>query len=151
MRLAGYPFASLRIVCFKCRRQGVYRTARLAERFGADCPLEYLREHLAGGCPDFYRVSAGTPVCGAHFPDLAKSNPREAFLRSLVDFTPPETVRAMWPFSVELTGAHDPRVVARAADRDVGRAAWEAAVKVHSKRTVIWLVGTVKLGQSMPE
>ncbi len=47
MRLDEYPFVCLRIACFRCRRQGVYRTARLAERLGAACPLETVRERLA--------------------------------------------------------------------------------------------------------
>ena len=80
MRLDAYPFVCLR------PRALPHGTARLAERFSAACPLERLREQLAGTCPDYYRKSAGVPVCGAHFPDLHKLNSREAFLSNADGF-----------------------------------------------------------------
>ncbi|MCF4127556.1 hypothetical protein HBB12_019620 [Methylobacterium sp. SyP6R] len=55
-------------------RQGSYRLARLAQRFGADTPLERVLEGIARDCsyppPDKVRGNQYQPRCHAYFPDL---------------------------------------------------------------------------------
>lgn len=45
-RLRDYPFVVVRVACGICGRQGTYRLADLAERYGAVCTLDILLEHI---------------------------------------------------------------------------------------------------------
>jgi len=78
-RLWQYPYIIVRIACRVCRRQGQYRLARLAERYGADSSLDDLLEQLAKDCPwrdpKVRRKAKGGEGCGAHFPDLRDPTP----------------------------------------------------------------------------
>ena len=76
MRLSEYPYVVVRVGCSKCHRQGAYRLARLADRYGAETTLPHLIEALAADCelreakrPNIY------DRCGAFFPDLAGGRP----------------------------------------------------------------------------
>lgn len=69
--LADYPFVVVNVDCTLCSRTGRYRLARLVDRYGADCRLDNLLDHLAGDCR--YRERPRHPIkpgCGARFPDL---------------------------------------------------------------------------------
>lgn len=69
--LATYPYVVVRLDCTLCRRQGRYRLARLADKYGANCTLKELLELLAGDCR--YRGRQRHPIrpgCGARFRDL---------------------------------------------------------------------------------
>ncbi len=73
--LAQYPFVIVRVACGMCEhRQGSYRLARLAQRFGADTPLERVLEGIAHDCPypppDKVQGNQYHPRCHAYFPDL---------------------------------------------------------------------------------
>ncbi|MGY2053200.1 hypothetical protein [Methylobacterium sp. JK268] len=73
--LAEYPFVIVRVACGICAsRQGSYRLARLAEKYGADTPLERVLEGIAHDCsyppPDKVRGNQYHPRCHAYFPDL---------------------------------------------------------------------------------
>ncbi|WP_043748487.1 hypothetical protein [Methylobacterium nodulans] len=72
---AQYPFVIVRVACGVCvSRRGSYRLARLAEKFGADTPLERVLEGIAHDCPypppDKVRGNQYVPRCHAYFPDL---------------------------------------------------------------------------------
>lgn len=79
--LARYPFVVVRIACDFCpERRGAYRLARLAEKFGADTPLELVLERIAHDCPypAPYRARGNQyhARCHAHFPDLTRPAPK---------------------------------------------------------------------------
>ncbi len=75
--LATYPYVVVRLDCALCSRRGRYRLARLADRYGANCPMAELLDMLAGDCkwrgvrPRHPRL----PACGARFPDLRGPSP----------------------------------------------------------------------------
>ncbi|MFE1603310.1 hypothetical protein [Methylobacterium sp. ID0610] len=76
--LAQYPYVIVRVACGMCAsRRGSYRLARLAERFGADTPLERVLEGIAADCPypppDKVRGNQYHPRCHAYFPDLVEA------------------------------------------------------------------------------
>lgn len=48
--LSSYPFVIVRIACDLCGRAGQHRLARLAAKFGAECPLDEVLARLAGDC-----------------------------------------------------------------------------------------------------
>jgi hypothetical protein len=50
-RLSSYPFVIVRIGCSLCGRNGAYRLARLAAKYGPEIPLDQLLEELALDCP----------------------------------------------------------------------------------------------------
>jgi hypothetical protein len=66
------------IICAKCRRRGVYSTARLRERWG-DIPMPRLLTELSADCPERQAI---TPRCSAVFDDPigARSGLRQASL-----------------------------------------------------------------------
>lgn len=72
--LADYPYVIVRLGCAFCpRRRGVYRLARLAERYGANARLDAVRRDLARPCPRL--ANAGTslrPGCRVAFVDLMR-------------------------------------------------------------------------------
>ena len=80
MRLADYPFILVRISCEKCRREGSYKLARLAEAYGAGIELDELAEILTRDCArrnderTRFKRNAG-PACFAEFPDLRIPRP----------------------------------------------------------------------------
>ena len=76
--LADFPYVLVRIGCLQCPRQGRYRLARLAERYGAAITLLELLERLSENCP--IRATHGAPGiarCGALFPDLSGGGPAD--------------------------------------------------------------------------
>ncbi|CAH1658839.1 conserved hypothetical protein [Hyphomicrobiales bacterium] len=50
-KLSDFPWVWVRIGCDVCHRSGKYRLARLAERFGAEIPLDDLVRQLSIDCP----------------------------------------------------------------------------------------------------
>lgn len=48
--LATYAFVTVRVACRNCKRRGVYRLARLAERFGADATLDNVLITITADC-----------------------------------------------------------------------------------------------------
>lgn len=55
-----------------CPRQGSYRLARLADKYGAEIRMPDLLAYLAGDCRYWGRSRyPGIPGCGAYFADLA--------------------------------------------------------------------------------
>lgn len=78
--LAEYPFVVVRVACALCaRRRGSYRLARLAEKFGANTPIEDVLERIAFDCPypppHKARGNQYVPKCHAYFPDLQRPVP----------------------------------------------------------------------------
>ena len=63
--LAYYPYVTVRIGCAPCRREGVYRLARLAATYGSEIALPELLARLTAQCA--YR---GSVHCAARFTDL---------------------------------------------------------------------------------
>ena len=50
--LSDFPWVIVRVGCSLCpRRNGHYRLARLAEKFGADAPLSDVLDRIAFDCP----------------------------------------------------------------------------------------------------
>ncbi|MGY2049533.1 hypothetical protein [Methylobacterium sp. JK268] len=75
--LAGYPYVVVRVACPLCpHRQGSYRLARLAAKFGPDRPLDEVLDRIAFDCPWRPARRPGNPcvpVCKARFVDLDAS------------------------------------------------------------------------------
>jgi hypothetical protein len=74
-RLSSFPFVIVRIGCSLCGRNGAYRLARLAAKYGPEIPLDQLLERLAVDCPwrrGRRRQASGKddPECRARFVDL---------------------------------------------------------------------------------
>lgn len=79
-RLSDYPWVVVRLRCRYCQRQGSYRLARLAAKFGAEIGLEDLLDKLAFDCPWRRDPADGPPgkydpKCGACFIDLDGAPP----------------------------------------------------------------------------
>jgi hypothetical protein len=81
-RLSYFPWVIVRVDCPLCpHRRGLYRLARLAEKFGADIQLCDLLDRIALDCPRKslpWERPAGQydPHCKAQFTDLeATSRP----------------------------------------------------------------------------
>jgi len=70
--LADYPLVVVRLGCAFCtHRRGVYRLARLAERYGARASLDRVRRDLAKPCPRLaYAGTSLKPGCRVAFVDL---------------------------------------------------------------------------------
>ncbi len=71
-RLSDYPYVIVRFSCIFCpTRRGVYRLARLAERFGAEASLDLVRETISANCPRRRtRGNQYVPRCHAWFTDI---------------------------------------------------------------------------------
>lgn len=69
--LASFPFVTVRLRCRLCSRQGQYRLARLAAKYGAEIEMRALLAQLAGDCRYWAPRHPGRPGCGAFFVDLA--------------------------------------------------------------------------------
>lgn len=74
-RLDQFPFVRVRLACLHCpHKHGDYSLARLAERYGADAPLDDVLHDLTRACK--WQVPPGTkrrkyvPYCRAHYVDL---------------------------------------------------------------------------------
>lgn len=69
--LANYPYVVVNVRCRLCSRQGSYRLAKLADRYGAWMSTPALLEALAGDCKYWGRPRHPIlPGCGAYFCDL---------------------------------------------------------------------------------
>lgn len=71
-RLSDYPYVIVRVSCMFCpHRRGIYRLARLAERFGAEASLDEVRSAITAGCPRHCaRGNQYVPRCHAWFTDI---------------------------------------------------------------------------------
>jgi hypothetical protein len=65
-KLATYPFVIVRIGCAPCKRQGEYRLARLADKFGAETPLADVLKALTKDCP--HTADTGRQICRQRCP-----------------------------------------------------------------------------------
>ncbi len=75
-RLSEFPFVVVRVDCALCHRNGSYRLARLAAKFGAEADLEHVLDQLALDCS--WRPPRGNqyvPKCKARFVDLDQPRP----------------------------------------------------------------------------
>jgi hypothetical protein len=70
LTLRTYPFDTVRIGCDVCGREGRYRAAGLADRFGWDTPLPDVLRDVA----DCSRWGAGGDPCGARYIDLGSGS-----------------------------------------------------------------------------
>jgi len=69
--LAFYPYVIVRIRCHSCERQGSYRLARLAAKFGPEIPMDEVMDRITVDCPwQEERRSRSQRGCKAFFPDL---------------------------------------------------------------------------------
>jgi hypothetical protein len=69
-RLATYPYVVVRVGCELCKRQGSYRLARLAAKFGPDIAMEALLDRLASDCEARNARHPYRSRCAARFIDL---------------------------------------------------------------------------------
>ena len=76
-RLSAYPHVVVRIACSRCPRQGHYRLARRAERFGAEARLVDVLARLSASCihADTAQHQGIHDRCGAFYLDLTKPRP----------------------------------------------------------------------------
>ena len=76
-RLAFYPFVVVRTACWVCSRNGAYRLARLAAKFGPEIGLRDLLDRVSYDCP--WRAEARgkrrVSACGVYLPDLEQPRP----------------------------------------------------------------------------
>ena len=80
LRLSAFPYVLVRIGCAQCQREGAYRLARLAAKFGAEANLDTVLNSLSKDCP--WRTERrwgkrGPPdkKCEACFIDLQTNRP----------------------------------------------------------------------------
>jgi hypothetical protein len=78
-RLSQYPYVVVRFECTFCPwRRGVYRLARLAERFGAEASLDHVRQQISKDCPRHRaRGTQMAPRCHVWYTDLVSANPHD--------------------------------------------------------------------------
>jgi hypothetical protein len=73
-RLAFYPFVVVRIACRVCSRNGAYRLARLAAKFGPEIGLRDLLDRFCYDC--LWRAEArgkrGVSACGVYLRTLSR-------------------------------------------------------------------------------
>jgi hypothetical protein len=75
--LSTFPYIVVRLACTMCSREGSYRLARLADKYGAQITMPGLLAQLAGDCKYWHRQRhPGIPGCGAYFKDLGAGAPR---------------------------------------------------------------------------
>lgn len=60
-RLLSYPYVIVRLKCAACHREGSYRLARLAEKYGAGIEMDGLLLHLVGACKKFCKAHLLAP------------------------------------------------------------------------------------------
>lgn len=63
------------MACTFCNRQGQYRLARLAAKYGAEIDMKELLERLARDCAYWRPRHPYRQGCGAHFCDLGSGKP----------------------------------------------------------------------------
>jgi hypothetical protein len=68
--LASFPFVIVRIGCEGCTRQGAYRLARLAAKYGAEIAMPDLLAKLAADCLWMNPRHPYAGRCQARFVDL---------------------------------------------------------------------------------
>jgi hypothetical protein len=68
--LSSFPYVVVRIGCELCKRQGSYRLARLAAKFGPEIGMEALLDRLAGDCEARNARHPYRSRCAARFIDL---------------------------------------------------------------------------------
>lgn len=78
--LAEFPYVVVRVACTFCpKRNGSYRLARLAAKFGPETPLAEVLERIAFDCPyrgnEHRRKNKYVPQCHARFLDLDGPTP----------------------------------------------------------------------------
>jgi hypothetical protein len=64
--LRDYPFANVRIACYRCERQERFSKDRLIEEYGADATMFDLRQRIIA-CDQRHRAQQS---CGTFYPDL---------------------------------------------------------------------------------
>jgi hypothetical protein len=69
-RLVAYPYVVVRLGCELCKRQGRYRLARLASKFGPEIPLPDLLDRLTADCEARDARHPYRSRCAARFIDL---------------------------------------------------------------------------------
>jgi hypothetical protein len=74
-RLSEFPWVVVRVRCDLCGRQGEYRLARLAAKYGSEITLGELLDRIAHNCPwrDHSRQRSNEKYdtgCGAYFKDM---------------------------------------------------------------------------------
>lgn len=76
-RLSQYPYVVVRFECIFCPwRRGVYRLARLAERFGAEASLDLVRQQISADSPRHRaRGTQMSPLCHVWYTVLVSSLP----------------------------------------------------------------------------
>jgi len=65
-RLQDYPFATVRVACGRCERQGRSGRSKLIAAYGPDAAMHDLRQ-LIVGCDERHKPGNS---CAAYYPDL---------------------------------------------------------------------------------
>jgi hypothetical protein len=75
--LAHYPFVVVRIRCRVCCRNGSYRLARIAAKYGPEITLRDLLDRFSYDCLGRAeaRSKKGKSACGVYLPDLEHKRP----------------------------------------------------------------------------
>ena len=69
-KLASFPYVKVRLACRKCSREGGYKLARLADKYGANVRMDDLLRMLVGDCKFIDPRHPFAPRCGAYFADF---------------------------------------------------------------------------------
>lgn len=76
MKLSAYLYVVVKVACPKCGRNGAYRLARLAAKYGSEIEMPYLIAQIAADCPR--RATKRVNIydrCEAFFPEMHISRP----------------------------------------------------------------------------
>ncbi len=68
--LSSFPYVKVRLACRKCSREGAYKLARLADKYGANVGMGDLLKMLVGDCKFIDPRHPFADRCGAYFVDL---------------------------------------------------------------------------------
>ena len=109
-RLAFYPFVVVRIACRVCSRNGAYRLARLAAKFGPEISLRDLLDRFSYDC--LWRGGAWqarVSACGVYLPDFEQPRPPDTApglvrLRVVVSNEAPQNPHITRPLSWATVG-----------------------------------------------
>jgi hypothetical protein len=76
-RPALYPFVIVRMACRVCSREGSYRLAQLAAKYGPEISLRDLTDMFSYDClwRSEGRSKKGKSACGVYLPDLEQKRP----------------------------------------------------------------------------
>jgi hypothetical protein len=69
LKASDYPFATARIACAKCGREGRYTRATFVELVAAETELPDALERISADCPK-RQSGAAYDLCMALYPDL---------------------------------------------------------------------------------